>query len=163
MVHDKAQLTAGPARAGRLAAAALVASAALAGCSLAKKPTPSLAQLRAEPVTAVQYPASTLVADGGNDSNNNFGPNAAVLDRTRATKDPASTVLAFFDSKLKSLGWTLDAGAGVGSTSWSHTEAWRAGTRTYEVGIDTPEQAALFAQHHPNIQATDTVFETLQQ
>lgn len=152
-----------PARGGLFAAAVLFTVAALAGCGLGPKPAPSLDQLRSDPVTSVQYPSAALVSTDGADSNNDFGPNSAFLDRTWTTRDQASAVFAFFDRRLVSLGWTRSDGAGVGTTSWSHAQAWTLGKRLYEVAIDAPDQVARVAAHYPGVATTDTVFETLQE
>ncbi|WP_422934210.1 hypothetical protein [Sinomonas sp. P47F7] len=146
-----------------LAGVAALTVVALAGCGLGPKPTPSLEDLRSDPVTTLQYPASALVSTDGADSNNDFGPNSAFLDRTWATKDQASEVFVFFDSKLTALGWTRSEGAGIGSMSWSDTRAWTLGKRLYEVGIDRPDQIARIVEHYPDVAVTDTVFETLQE
>ncbi|KHL01597.1 hypothetical protein [Sinomonas humi] len=164
MVRRRALPGTVPARGGLFGAAVLFTVAALAGCGLGPKPTPSLDQLRSDSVTSVQYPSAALVGTAAADSNNDFGPNSAFLDRTWATRGQASAVFAFFDRKLVSLGWTRHDGAGVGTTSWSDAQTWTLGKRIYEVAIDARDHAGRVAALHPDVVATtDTVFETLQE
>jgi hypothetical protein len=144
------------ARRSRVTAVACLLAVTATGC-LGHQP-PTLEELRKVPEASLHPPGASLVREGGSDSDDKLGSNAAVLVDVYATDETAGDVLGYYRDQLGSA-WTEDDNAGTRATQWAQSAAWVSDDYVLQVGMDDASYRHRFGRAYPDAADASTLFE----
>ncbi|HEY3924505.1 MAG TPA: hypothetical protein VGL75_08075 [Acidothermaceae bacterium] len=155
----------------RIRVGALIVALAVMGGSwawyrvaLPPKPEPTLADLKQTPEAQLIYPGAAVATHPARESESNWDgdhPFPAVLSRDEATNDNWPQVLAWFNQRLSTDGWTRDNTATASTIGQiALTWAWTKGNETFTLSIYSEAGRDASYEQAPELRGHTIAFDT---